>query len=191
MRETNMTDSRLIELFFARDERAIAETDRKYGKMLFGVAYNILRDRSDAQECQNDAYLGAWNAIPPARPQSLRAFLAQIIRRLSINRYRERSAQKRIPTALTVSCEELFSALNGELSLSEDVACIELGRLIDEYVNGLSERERFLFIGRFYMSESVKSLAVQLSVSARSVYRELDNIKQSLKRYLEENEVYI
>ena len=102
-----MNDGDIIELYFLRDERAISETDAKYGKYLFSVAYNVVHDRLDCEECLNDTYLDAWNAMPPERPAVLKAFLAIIMRRRAIDRYKAEKRKKRIPSELTVSLSEL------------------------------------------------------------------------------------
>ena len=104
---TPLTDEQIIELYWTRQENAIQETDKKYGQFLFRIANNMLHDRRDSEECQNDTYLGAWNAIPPTRPLVLSAFLVQIMRRIAINRYREKTSKKRIPSELTVALEDV------------------------------------------------------------------------------------
>ena len=100
-----IADEQIIELYWQREERAIQETDKKHGQFLFRIAYNILHDRLDCEECQNDTYLGVWNAIPPTRPTVFPAFITQIMRRIAINRYKEKTSKKRIPSELTVSME--------------------------------------------------------------------------------------
>jgi RNA polymerase sigma-70 factor (ECF subfamily) len=102
-------------MYWERDPFDIQETDQKYGAMLKNEAYNILYDPEDCEECQNDAYLGIWNAIPSARPAMFPAFIMQITRRIAINRYKEKSRKKRIPSQLTISIEELESAISNGL----------------------------------------------------------------------------
>jgi len=105
-------DEEIIALYWARNEEAIRETDRKYGKLLYQQAYNILHDRCDSEECQNDTYLGAWNSIPPASPTSLQTYVVKIMRKIAISRYREKTAQKRIPSEMTDCLEELLESTN-------------------------------------------------------------------------------
>lgn len=93
-----LEDIKIVELYFNRDEKAIIETDAKYGKLLFKIAYNILGNKSDCEECLNDIYLGIWNAIPPTNPNSFCSFISQIARNIAINKYKENSAKKRIPS---------------------------------------------------------------------------------------------
>ena len=178
-------------MYWERDPDAIQETDQKYGPMLKNVAYNILFDPEDCEECQNDAYLGIWNAIPSARPAMFPAFIMQITRRIAINRYKEKSRKKRIPSQLTISIEELESAISSGLSVEEEYDAKELGKVISEYIRQLSERQRYIFVDRYYMAESVEKTAEDLGVSPQTVYRELEKIKRGLKKYLEGKGIYV
>ena len=101
-----MSDVQIVELYWQRNEQAIKETDIKYKKFLLSVAYNIVHDTCDSEECLNDTYIGAWNSIPPARPTLLQAFLATIMRRTAIDCYKARKRQKRIASELTATRQE-------------------------------------------------------------------------------------
>ncbi len=187
----HLSDERIIELFFGRDEQAIAETDRKYGALLLSIARGFLRDEQDCEECRNDTYLKAWNAIPPTRPQSLRAYLSQIMRRLSINRYRERNTKGRVPTEYTVSLDELSEVLCASDSVEREAEGVELKRLINAYLGTLSARGRYLFVGRFYMARTLDALSEELHIHVSTVYRELEKIKKGLREFLERNGIEI
>lgn len=186
-----IADEQIIELYWRREEKAIQETDKKYGQFLFRIAYNILHERLDCEECQNDTYLGVWNAIPPTRPTVFPAFITQIMRRIAINRYKEKASKKRIPSELTISMEDVNGTLHGDDSVAVKYEMAEVGKIINNYVRELSDRQRYIFIDRFYLAESVETIATDLSISVPTVYREIDKIKHSLKLYLEWNEVYI
>lgn len=186
-----IADEQIIELYWQREERVIQETDKKYGKLLFRIAYNILHDRCDCEECQNDTYLGVWNAIPPARPTAFSAFIMQIMRRIAINRYKEKTSKKRIPSELTISMDDLNDSLHSSETVESEYESEEVGRLVSNYVRGLSERQRYIFIDRFYLAESTETIAKDLSISVPTVYREIEKIKQGLKLYLERNDVCI
>ena len=184
------TDEQIIELYWDRNETAIQETDKKYGKTLFRLANNILCDRSDSEECRNDTYFAVWNRIPPTRPHAFRAFITQIVRRIAINRYNEKMSQKRIPSEFTVSMEDLsdfISVNDGE----EEFMAEEIGKIINAYVRQLDERQRYIFVSRFYVAESVENIARELSVVPSTVYRALDQIKYGLKECLERNGVQV
>lgn len=186
-----IADEQIIELYWRREEKAIQETDKKYGQFLFRIAYNILHERLDCEECQNDTYLGVWNAIPPTRPTVFPAFNTQIMRRIAINRYKEKASKKRIPSELTISMEDVNGTLHGDDSVAVKYEMAEVGKIINNYVRELSDRQRYIFIDRFYLAESVETIATDLSISVPTVYREIDKIKHSLKLYLEWNDVYI
>ena len=183
-------DEKIIDMYWQRDPDAIQETDRKYGPLLRNVAYNILSDSLDCEECKNDTFLKIWNTIPSTRPTAFPAFIMQIMRQIAIDRYREKSRKKRIPSQLTISLEELESISSGP-SVEEAYEAKELGRLITEYVENLHEKQRYIFIDRYYFAEPVEKTASDLSISVQVAYRELRKIKQGLKEYLERNGVRI
>jgi RNA polymerase sigma-70 factor (ECF subfamily) len=185
-----MNDFDIVELFFQRDERAITETDAKYGKYLFSVAYNIVHDRLDCEECLNDTYLDAWNTIPPERPAVLKAFLAIIMRRRAIDRYKAEKRKKRIPSELTVSLSELEFALSDDTPQSE-LEAEELSRIISDFVRSLPERRAYIFMSRYYAARPIREIARRLSVSESTVNKELALIRQSLRKMLESEAYFI
>lgn len=187
----SLSDETIIEMYWQREESAIKETDIKYGQFLFQIAYCILHDRLDCEECQNDTYLGIWKAIPPTRPTVFPAFITQIMRRIAINKYKEKTSKKRIPSELTSSIEDYECTLASNDTVDGDLSAEEVGRIINGYVNELPERQRYIFIARFYMVESVDRIADDLNMAIATVYRELDKIKQGLKLHLEKSEVYV
>lgn len=180
-----IADEKIVELYWARDERAIKETDVKYGKYLFTIAYNILHDRLDCEECVNDTYLGTWNSIPPARPTVFHVFLSRITRNISINRYKKEHAAKRIPGELLVSLEELEESAPLPSMEEDDEAVRLLSRIFNEFVATLSQREEFVFVCRYYYSDKVDTIAKMLEVDTRTVYRDLEKIKSGLREKLE------
>lgn len=186
-----IADEQIIELYWQREEAAIQETDKKYGQFLFRIAYNILHDRLDCEECQNDTYLGVWNAIPPTRPTVFPAFITQIMRRIAINRYKEKTSKKRIPSELTVSMEDVNETLHSDDTVETEYAAEEVGKIINDYVRELSDQQRYIFIDRFYLAEPVETIANDLSISVPTVYREIEKIKQGLKLHLERNDIFI
>ncbi len=190
-RQTIIDDEQIIELYWQRNENAIQETDKKYGQFLFRIAYNILHDRLDCEECQNDTYLDVWKAIPPTRPTVFPAFITKIMRRIALDRYKEKTAKRRIPSEYTVSMEDIKDTLHSNETVDSEYAAEELGKIISDYVRSLSDRQRYIFIDRFYLAEPVETIASDLAISVPTVYREIDKIKQGLKTYLESNEVYV
>ena len=177
-------DDGIIALYFARDEKAIEETDFKYRKYLFSVVYNVLRDRLDCEECLNDTYLGAWNAIPPSRPRALKAFLTVIARRVAIKRYHSNSRRNMIPSEMTVSLSELedFLADGDEVQAGFDAQ--RLGKVISDFALSLSERRQFIFMSRYYMAEPIDTIAKDLKLSRSMVNKELAAMKNELREKL-------
>ena len=185
-----MSDGEIIELYFRRDERAISETDAKYGKYLFSVAYNVVHDRLDCEECLNDTYLDAWNAMPPERPAVLKAFLAIIMRRRAIDRYKSEKRKRRIPSELTVSLSELEFALSDDTPQSE-LEAEELCRIISDFLRSLPERRAYIFMSRYYAARPIREIANKLCVSESTVNKELALIRQSLRKMLESEGYFI
>ncbi len=179
-----MNDEDIIDLYWARDERAIDETDHKYRKYLFTIAYNILYVREDCDECLDDTYIGVWNAIPPSRPSYFKAFLTTIVRRVSINRYNEKSRQKRISSALTDSLSDMEGMISDASYVNEEES-IELGRIISEYVRSLTARQRYIFMSRYYTPEPIDKIARELGTSRSTVNKEIASIKAGLCAALE------
>ena len=178
-------DARILALYLARDENAIAETDRKYGKYLFTVAYNALHDPLDAKDCLQDAYVDTWNAIPPTVPRVFKAFLATVTRRLAIKRYYARQKKRAIPSEMTVSLCELedFVAGDGDVDAAFDAR--RLGAILSDFIRSLSDRRQFIFMSRYYASEPIDTVARHLRHSRSAVNKELAAIRSALKEKLE------
>lgn len=179
-----ISDEKIVELYFERNERAIVETDVKYKKYLFSIAYNALGDRLDSEECLNDTYLGAWNAMPPTRPNVLKAFLTTIMRRLAIKRYYQKTQKSALPSEMTVALSELEGVIAAD-DACESTDTKRLAELLNAFVRSLSERRQFIFIARYYTAEPIDRIASELSVSRSTVNKELAAIRSQLKEKLE------
>lgn len=180
-----MDDEKIVELYWERDEKAIEETDFKYKKYLFSIAYNVLHDRLDCEECLNDTYLSAWNAIPPSRPNVLKAFLTTITRRIAIKRYHSHLRQNAIPSEMTVSLSELGDFVAGDGDVGADFDAERLGRVISDFVRSLPTRRQFIFMSRYYVADPIDTIARDLSLSRSMVNKELAAIRSALKEKLE------
>ncbi len=181
-----MRDEEIIELYWLRDETAITETDRKYKSYLLTVAYNIVHDSLDCEECLNDTYIGAWNAMPPSRPRVLKAFLTTIMRRIAINRYHVNTRKKSIPSELSVSLSELGEWIADDSdSVSAEFDARRLAAVISEYIRALPERRKFIFMSRYYLAEPIDSIARGLGLSRSMINKELAAIRSGLKEKLE------
>ena len=179
-----LSDDEIVELYWQRQEKAIHATDKKYGKYLYTVAYNILRDGQDSEESLNDTYLGAWNAMPPNRPNRLHVFLSKITRNISLGRVRKRTAEKRIPPELILSLEELDDGMCFEVGEDEKYLIRQLGYILNGYLASLSDRRTFIFVCRYYYGDSVESIAKMLGLSVNTISRELSTIRRGLKEIL-------
>ncbi len=180
-----LDDETIIELYWARDEKAIAETDLKYKSYLYSIVYRVLHDRLDCEECVNDTYLGAWNAIPPTRPNALKAFLGTIAHRIAIKRYHSALRQRAVPSEMTVSLSELEDFIAGDDDVAADFDAERLGGIISDFIRSLSDRRQFIFISRYYMAEPIATIAGNLMVSRSTVNKELAAIRATLKETLE------
>lgn len=173
------TDEAIVSLFFERNEDAIRHTHAKYGNYLYTICYNLLHDPMDCEECQNDTYLHAWNTIPPKRPEKLLPYLTVIMRGIAVDRWRERSRQKRIPSELTLSLDDLSEAL----AAPDDTS--GLGDALSRFVQALPKRRRFIFVSRYYCADPPERIAAMLGVTPSAVYKELRKIKETLRSHLE------
>lgn len=178
-----MEDQKIVDLFFARSEMAIKMLAEKYEKLLYKISYNILSNNEDVMECINDTYLGTWNAIPPTRPNPLSAFVCRIIRKLSLKKYRSKTAAKR-SCQMETALDELALAVPVP-SAEEEWNAKELGRAIDMFVSTLEKENRVLFVRRYWFLDSVKDLAELMHMSENLVSVRLNRMRKQLKNYLE------
>lgn len=176
-----LSDDKIIEMYFDRDEKAISETDSKYGRYLKTIGYNILHDTWDSEECANDTYYSTWKRIPPEKPSIFQAFLSKIMRDISISKYRKNSASRRVPSELIVSLEELGDCIVADASVEEDYAIRQITEVMNSFLAEIGKRERFVFISRYYYCDRVKYIAEMLGVSEKTVYRDLERLRGRLR----------
>ena len=157
-----MEDYRIVDLYWARNESAIAESDRKYGKLLHSLSFSLLSSREDAEECVNDTYLDAWNAMPTARPAYLGAFLSKITRRISIDRWRRLHREKRggVQTVL----EELTECIPAQGSVEEEYESGRVSEALNDFLRRLPTEQRVMFLRRYFYSQATKEIAEALGV---------------------------
>lgn len=180
-----MEDIRIIELYFARDERAIDETRVRYGRLIYSVAYNILDDAPDSEECENDTYIHTWNAIPPTRPTFFSSFLCKITRNLALNRIR---ADKRKLNTEFIFCEieEAIPDTMGEMTEE-----IELRDALNGFLDGLSKTKRQIFVKRYFFMREINEIAREMGISASNVKVTLSRTRKELRDYLESRGIVI
>lgn len=181
-----MTDPQIIELYFARDQQAVSETAAKYGAFLLRLSRNILRSPDDAEECVNDTYLSAWNAMPPHWPERLPSFLGRITRNLSFNRYQSARADKRGGGETALVLEELAGCVSGSDSPEEALDRRELVRALNAFVRGLPEDRRDLFVRRYWYADPVSDIARDWGLPPGTVSKRLERTRRQLRDYLTE-----
>ena len=186
-----MTDEEIVELYWKRDESAVAETQQKYSRYLIKIAYNVLTDMEDSLESVNDTYLYAWKSIPPQKPRVLATYLAKITRRVAIDIVRKKSREKRIPSEYVFSLSELEECISGRDDTSAHLEAELLGKMINQYLRSISEDARNLFIGRYFYLDSLKDVASYCGMSEARAKSLLYRTRRGLKNYLEQEGYYI
>ena len=183
-----MEDERIVMLYWQRDESAIRETKMKYGKYCYTVAYNILHSHEDSDECVNDTWNGAWNAMPPEKPTGLQGFLARITRNLAIDRLRRDSAQKRSAEVESIIDEYWECIPDGEASIEE---ALVLKQAIDGFLASLDTRSRVIFMRRYWYSMSIKDIARGMRLSESNVTIILHRTRSKFKDYLAKEGIFV
>ena len=176
-----MLDSRIVELYWARSEQAIDETDKIYGRYFYSIAYGILRDDEDSKEIVNDTYIKAWNNIPPERPKNLKAFLGRITRQLSINRLEKNLAKKRGGGQYVLALEEIEECIPDR---DNDVDTEELRDALNRFLRSLPDEPRRIFIRRYWHMSSIYEIARDFDMSESKVKSMLMRTREKLKKYL-------
>ncbi len=189
-----MEDSRIVDLYWERDERAIAESEAKYGRYCLQVSMNILDNHQDAEECVNDTYLRAWEAMPTARPTRLGAFLSKICRNLSLDRYKANHAAKREQSLFLVSLDELNECIPaGGFENEADIAmeAERIGRCINAFLRRQRVEAREVFLCRYFYGETVDSIARRFGMTESKVKSLLYRTRVRLRKHLENEGVSV
>lgn len=185
-----MDDAKIIELFFQRDQQAIRELNMKYGKVCHSLSFNIVNNRQDAEECVNDAYLGAWNAIPPAKPDPLLTYLCKMVRNISLNAYYKREAAKR-SSRYTVAMEEIETCIAAPDTVEAEIEARELARIIEGFLDMLTPEDRVIFLRRYWFADRCRDIAERVGLTEKNISVRLIRIREKLRKYLIEREVLV
>lgn len=185
-----LDDREIVNLFYERSEKAIMELSAKYGNVCNKVARNILHNILDAEECVNDAYLGAWNTIPPQNPNPLLTYICRIVRNLSIKRYHKNTSVKR-NSFYDAALDELEECIASAETVETEFSAKELTRLIDNFLDTLDTESRILFVRRYWYSYSVSELAEQFSLKKNTVSVRLSRIRNKLQNYLQKEGILL
>ena len=185
-----MHDEKIIDLFFERSEQGIQELDIKYGKVCHKLSNNIVNNRQDAEECVNDAYLGAWNAIPPVRPNPLLSYIVKIVRNISLKIYWRKEAAKR-SSHYTIALEEIEACIADQKNIEEEIEVRELACIIESFLDTLTIENRVIFMRRYWFPDSYKDIAEFVGLSEKNISVRLTRIREKMKQYLIEREVFV
>ena len=181
-----MEDLAIVDLYWARDERAIAESDSKYGRMLSSLSYSLTSSHQDAEECVNDTYIAAWNSMPEDRPEFLGAYLSKIVRRISISRFRSEHRQKRGGSGTDIVLDELGECIPDSWDVQADFENGRLRGVLNDFIGSLPRERRDVFVLRYFCSKSVGEIADQLGLGQGKVKTMLHRTRLALKQLLEE-----
>ena len=179
-----MEDSKIVDLYWDRNEEAIVCTQQKYGAYLLKIARNILSDKQDSEECVNDTYLAAWNSIPENRPKNLSSYLGRIVRQISIDVFRKKNSLKRGGSEYILSYSELEEDVSGGTDPLKEIETGELAESVSAYLRTLNERDREMFIRRYYYFDSIKEIAAGCGISQSNAKTRLFRLRKDLKEYL-------
>ena len=180
-----MNDHEIIALFFARQENAISATADKYGNYCHAIAYNILSNLLDAEECVNDTYLGAWNSIPPQRPNNLAAYLGKITRNLALNRYKRNTVAKRGYGQVEIALSELENCISDDTDVEQAVEDALVVSVINRFLYAHSLKNRNIFIRRYWYLDSIADIAERFALSESKVKTTLFRCRRQLREHLE------
>ena len=183
-------DVKILELYWQRNEQALSETRLKYGRFCNSIALRILENKCDADECESDTYLKAWNTIPPKKPEVLKAYLGAIVRNLSLDKLRKRNAQKR-GSEVELSLSELEECVAAEKSVSDEVEVRELAAIISAFLQDLPENECDVFLCRYWYFYSIKEISVSFGFSKSKVKMMLLRTRQKLQEHLEKEGIIV
>lgn len=186
-----MEDDQILALYQARDEAAIVETQRKYGRYCFAIANNILQNSEDAEECVNDAFRGAWDTIPPSRPTVLATYLGKITRQTALNRLRHRNAEKRGGGETAAALEELGECVPSGQSIDEHLEAEELTRAINAFLAGLTAEERRVFLRRYWYFDSISAISTRYGFRQSKVKMMLKRTRDKLLRQLKKEDIWL
>ena len=179
-----MKDEEIIELYFKRNERAIEETDIKYGGYLTSIAKNILKCIEDVEETLDDTYMKAWKRIPPTRPQILRIFLGKMTRNIAFNKYESMNAKKRGGGEIAAVLDELEECIPDANDVETAILGAELSKIINDFVNCLPEKEAYIFSCRYFYTEDISTIARKYNMTNNNVSVMLSRLRAKLQRRL-------
>ena len=184
-----MEDYQIVELYWERSEKAISESDKKYGRMLFGISFSLLSSREDSEECVSDTYLEAWSKMPSDRPSYLGEYLSKIIRCLSVSKFREKHREKR--GGLGQITAELTECIPDGCDLAAEYENGRLRKLLNDFLLSLSEEKRYIFVRRYFYSDNISVIAMRTGMSESKIKTTLHRVRKELGILLEKEGMFL
>ena len=178
-----MDDKTIVALYFSRNDAALSESEKKYGRYCRYISERILRNRQDAEECVNEALHAAWKSIPPQNPSNLKTYLGKLTREISVSRFRKEHAEKRFPGEYLMSLEEIEEAVS-DSSFVSGIEKTELAKKISDFLRSVSETERNLFIRRYWFDDSIQEICERYHFGESKVKTTLKRTRDKLSEYL-------
>ena len=179
-----MEDEKIIELYWQRSQDAIIQTDKKYGRLCKNISYNILSSKEDSEECVSDTYMAVWNKLPPQRPKRFQAFIAAIVRNISLMRVRDRYSKKHGGGELDLVLDELADSFSSGFSVEHEYELKELVETVNQFLYTLSDTDRNIFVTRYWLFTSVAEIAARSGFSQSKVLTSLYRTRQKLQCYI-------
>ena len=186
-----MDDKKIVELYWQRNEDAIKETKGKYGRYCYAIAYNVLSNREDAEECENDTYIEAWNSMPPEKPDPLRSFLGMLSRRISLDKWRRKNAEKRGGGETVLSFDELEECIPYDKSIDEELSARELAEVVSRFLAALPEVECNVFLRRYFYFDPINDICKRYGFGQSKVKMMLKRTREKLLKKLTEEGIFI
>lgn len=186
-----MDDREIVNLYWERNENAITESEKKYGKYCYFIAHNILKSHEDSEECVNDTYIRAWNSIPPKKPEKLSVFLGKITRNLALDVLEKLSAKKRGGTQIALVLDELQGCIPSPVSTENEVDALQLTENLNCFLKTLTDESRKIFLQRYWYLMTVREIAEENSFTESKVKMSLSRTRNNLKIFLEKEGVQI
>lgn len=181
----NNVDKLIISLFQKRSEEALRLVERHYGALCRKIAWNILHNDQDVEECKNDSYLTLWNRIPPEEPDPLKTYLCRIVRNTALKKFRDAHAKKRWQDDI-VCFEELTECIPAKSDIIQQLEMKELTKIIEQFLDSLDQKKRIMFVKRYWFCMSVKDIALEYGITERNASVILGRIRKKLRQYLQQ-----
>ena len=186
-----MTDEKIIELYFERDEKAVSMSQESYGAYCLSIGNEILQSNEDAEECVNETWLRAWNIIPPQKPRKLSTFFGRITRNIAFDKYREKHSQKRGKGLMAVVLDELDECIPDSFDTDKHIDNSELKQILDEFLESLSQKDSVIFLARYWYAKSLHDISRKYKINENTVKASLFRSRNKLRECLAKADITV